>query len=53
MDEEHFGFFIDAVDSQKFGIPTTASQAMPPFTLFKAQIKFGPISNGFLPLAID
>ena len=27
VDDEHFGFFIDAVDSQKFGIPTTASQA--------------------------
>ena len=27
VDDAHFGFFIDAVDSQKFGIPTTASQA--------------------------
>ena len=27
VDETDFGFFIDAVDSQKFGIPTTASQA--------------------------
>ena len=27
VDDQHFGFFIDAVDSQKFGIPTTASQA--------------------------
>ena len=27
MDEEHFGFFIDTVDSRKFGIPTTSSQA--------------------------
>ena len=27
VDAEHFGFFIDAVDSQKFGIPTTGSQA--------------------------
>ena len=27
MDDTHFGFYIDAVDSQKFGIPTTASQA--------------------------
>ena len=27
IDEAHFGFFIDAVDSQKFGIPTTESQA--------------------------
>ena len=27
VDDEHFGFFIDAVDSQKFGIPTTSSQA--------------------------
>ena len=27
VDKNHFGFFMDAVDSQKFGIPTTASQA--------------------------
>lgn len=27
VDKCHFGFFMDAVDSQKFGVPTTASQA--------------------------
>ena len=27
VDDTHFGFFVDAVDSQKFGIPTVASQA--------------------------